>query len=67
LTAWRALFDDGIFTHPIVPPAVPAHACRIRVSMSAEHSPEQIERVLAAFERLSRTMSVRETGATAGA
>lgn len=67
LTAWRALFDDGIFTHPIVPPAVPAHACRIRVSMSAEHSPEQIERVLAAFERLSRSMAVRESRATASA
>lgn len=48
---WRLLFDNGIFTHPIVPPAVPPDRCRIRVSMSAEHTPEQIERVLAAFAK----------------
>jgi 8-amino-7-oxononanoate synthase len=55
LLAWRTLFDHGVFTHPIVPPAVPLNACRIRVSMSAEHTDEQIERVLSAFEHLART------------
>jgi 8-amino-7-oxononanoate synthase len=55
LVAWRTLFDHGVFTHPIVPPAVPLNACRIRVSMSAEHTDEQIERVLSAFEHLART------------
>ena len=50
---WRALFDDGVFTHPIVPPAVSPTSCRLRVSMSAEHSDEQVERVLAAFERIA--------------
>jgi 8-amino-7-oxononanoate synthase len=59
MTVWRALFDDGVFTHPIVPPAVPDHACRIRVSLSAEHSDEQIERVLGAFERVSALLSLR--------
>lgn len=58
MSAWRALFDLDVFTHPIIPPAVPAHACRIRVSMSAEHTPEQIERVLAAFAELAKRGSV---------
>lgn len=58
MTTWRALFDQGVFTHPIIPPAVPAHSCRIRVSMSAEHTDDQIERVLAAFERVARSMSL---------
>ena len=53
---WRVLFDNGVFSHPIVPPAVPANACRIRVSMSAEHTPEQIERVLEAFACVARTL-----------
>jgi 8-amino-7-oxononanoate synthase len=50
---WRELFDLGVFAHPIVPPAVPANASRIRVSMSAEHTDEQIERVLDAFARVA--------------
>jgi 8-amino-7-oxononanoate synthase len=54
LTMWRALFDQGVFTHPIVPPAVPPDRCRIRVSMSAEHSDEQIDRVLAAFAKAAK-------------
>jgi len=58
LTVWRALFDLGIFTHPIVPPAVPVNACRIRVSMCAEHSHEQVERVLDAFAQVARDLSL---------
>lgn len=54
MRVWRSLFDDGVFSHPIVPPAVPATACRIRVSMSAEHTPEQVRRVLDAFARVAK-------------
>ncbi|HEY7393976.1 MAG TPA: aminotransferase class I/II-fold pyridoxal phosphate-dependent enzyme [Gemmatimonadaceae bacterium] len=62
MATWRALFDNGVFTHPIIPPAVPAHACRIRVSMSAEHSEKQIDRVLAAFEQVALSpVSVQAT------
>jgi 8-amino-7-oxononanoate synthase len=56
LQLWRAVFEEGVFTHPIVPPAVPPTSCRLRVSMSAEHSDEQVDRVLGAFERVARTM-----------
>jgi 8-amino-7-oxononanoate synthase len=55
---WRALMDDGVFTHPIVPPAVAPNSCRIRISMSAEHTDEQIDRVLGAFERAARAVLV---------
>jgi 8-amino-7-oxononanoate synthase len=58
MRVWRSLFDDGVFSHAIAPPAVPATACRIRVSMSSEHTAEQIEKVLGAFERVSRTSLV---------
>ena len=54
LMAWRALFDAGVFTHPILPPAVPSNACRIRVSMSAEHTDEQVDRVLEGFAVLAK-------------
>jgi 8-amino-7-oxononanoate synthase len=55
---WRALFDFGVFAHPIMPPAVPANASRIRVSMSAEHSGEQVEHVLDAFARVAKNVAV---------
>jgi 8-amino-7-oxononanoate synthase len=51
---WRALFDEGVFTHTIAPPAVSATSCRLRVSMSAEHTDDQVDRVLDAFERAGR-------------
>src|SRR5262249_14530418 len=64
MSAWRALFDLGVFTHPIIPPAVPAHSCRIRVSMSAEHTSEQIDRVLDAFASLSSQQRLSSRGGT---
>src|SRR5688572_30626510 len=59
---WRALFDLGVFAHPIVPPAVPANASRIRVSMSPEHTDEQIEQVLDAFARVAKKVPVSWAG-----
>ena len=57
--ALRALFDAGVFTHPIVPPAVPVNSARLRVSMSAEHSTDQVDRVLDAFAQVARTEALR--------
>jgi len=65
---WKALIDQGIFTHPIVPPAVPPNECRIRISMSSEHSDEQIDRVLAAFEQVAKGLAAhRGTSISASA
>jgi 8-amino-7-oxononanoate synthase len=49
IVLWRALFDQGIFTNPVIPPAVPEHSCRLRISMMATHTDEQIDFVLDAF------------------
>lgn len=46
---WRALYDRGVFVHPVIPPAVPPNSCLIRVSVTAAHSEEHVERVLDAF------------------
>jgi len=58
LVTWRQLFDDGVFAHPIVPPAVPPDSCRIRISMTAEHTDAQVDRVLEAFERIMGSESL---------
>lgn len=49
IVLWRSLFDQGIFTNPVIPPAVPEHSCRLRISMMATHTNTQIDFVLDAF------------------
>jgi len=55
---WRRLFDDGVFTNPIAPPAVPAAACRLRTSLMATHTDQQIDACLEAFGRIGRELGV---------
>src|SRR3990172_11920264 len=40
---WRRVFDAGVFTNPVVPPAVPPAECRLRTSLMATHSADQID------------------------
>jgi 8-amino-7-oxononanoate synthase len=54
LRIWRYLFDAGVFVLPVVPPAVPPNECCIRLSMTAEHTFEQIDRVVDAFAEAVR-------------
>jgi 8-amino-7-oxononanoate synthase len=55
---WKALFDAGIFTNPVLPPAVPENACRLRTSVMATHTREQLDRVLDAFQRVGRHLGI---------
>jgi 8-amino-7-oxononanoate synthase len=49
---WRALFDEGVFTNPVLPPAVPESSCRLRTSVMATHTRDQLDRILDAFTRV---------------
>lgn len=55
---WRELFDAGVFTNPVAPPAVPASQCRLRTSLMATHSFDQVDRCLEAFEKVGRRLNV---------
>jgi len=55
---WRKLFDAGVFTNPVVPPAVPPSQCRLRTSLMATHTEEQIDRALETFGRLGKELGV---------
>ena len=55
---WRRLFDAGVFTNPVVPPAVPPDQCRLRTSVMATHTFEQIDFALEQFHRLAKEMGV---------
>ncbi|HKJ93072.1 MAG TPA: aminotransferase class I/II-fold pyridoxal phosphate-dependent enzyme [Longimicrobiales bacterium] len=58
LVFWKELFDAGVFTNPVTPPAVPEHACRLRISMMATHTDEHVDRVLEAFAQVGKQMAV---------
>jgi 8-amino-7-oxononanoate synthase len=55
---WRKLFDAGVFTNPVVPPAVPPSQCRLRTSLMATHTPAQIDRALEAFAHIGKELGV---------
>ncbi|MGE0432800.1 MAG: 8-amino-7-oxononanoate synthase, partial [Planctomycetota bacterium] len=61
---WRALLDAGVFTNPVISPAVPENACRLRTSYMATHTDEQLDFVLDQIIRVGREFKVmNEVGA----
>jgi 8-amino-7-oxononanoate synthase len=55
---WRQLYDAGVFTNPVVPPAVPPDQCRLRASLMATHTSDQIDMVLETFGRLGKKVGL---------
>jgi 8-amino-7-oxononanoate synthase len=55
---WRKLFEAGVFTNPVVPPAVPPSQCRLRTSLMATHTAQQIDHALEVFARLGKELGV---------
>ena len=55
---WRKLFDAGVFTNPVVPPAVPPSQCRLRASLMATHTADQIDFALEAFAKIGKELEV---------
>jgi 8-amino-7-oxononanoate synthase len=52
----RRLWDEGLFVQGIRPPTVPEGTSRLRVTLTAAHEPNQIERLVAALgDALGRT------------
>ncbi len=55
---WRRLFDAGVFTNPVMPPAVQPTQCRLRTSVMATHTFEQIDFCLDQFASIGRELGV---------
>ena len=55
---WKKLFDAGVFTNPVVPPAVPEGSCRLRTSFMATHTDEQLDFVLETVEEIGQALGV---------
>ncbi|HHK73800.1 MAG TPA: aminotransferase class I/II-fold pyridoxal phosphate-dependent enzyme, partial [Rhizobiales bacterium] len=52
------LMEEGIYVTGFFYPVVPKGQARIRTQMSAAHSPAQIDRAVAAFERVGKELGV---------
>ncbi len=55
---WKALFQNGVFTNPVIAPAVPANTSRIRTSVMATHTDDQLDRVLTIFKETGKEMGL---------
>jgi 8-amino-7-oxononanoate synthase len=58
VTMWQALLDGGLYVNMARPPATPAGTFLLRCSLCAEHTPDQIARVLTMFETAGRAVGV---------
>jgi 8-amino-7-oxononanoate synthase len=55
---WKLLRESGIFTNPVIYPAVPKGEALIRTSYSATHSDEELDTVLESFKRCGKQLGV---------
>lgn len=52
INCWEALLDAGVYVNLVVPPASPSTNFLLRNSVSAAHSGEQVDRIIAAYAGL---------------
>lgn len=57
---WNALLQNGVYLNLAIPPATPENKSLLRSSVSAAHTPEQIDAVLAVFEQLGQEFGLLE-------
>ena len=50
IAKWNALFDAGVYVNMAIPPGTPNRLCLLRCSVSAAHSFDEIDRIIAVFK-----------------
>jgi 8-amino-7-oxononanoate synthase len=55
---WKALFEGGAFTNPVVSPATPPGRALIRVSCMATHTPAILDRALEIFRQAGKSTGI---------
>ena len=55
---WQTLLENGLYVNLARPPATPAGTFLLRCSLCAEHTPEQIQRVLGMFKAAGQAVGV---------
>lgn len=57
---WKALFEEGLFTNPVIPPGVPPNKSLLRTSYMATHTRPQLERALDILDVVGHRLDILE-------
>lgn len=57
LLAWKQLLEHGVYVNLVLPPGAPQGVCLLRCSVSAAHTPAQIDTILRQFAAI-RTIAL---------
>jgi len=58
LIFWKKLYQAGVFTNPVVSPAVASGGEMLRTSYMATHTDEMIDKALDIFERIGKELGI---------
>jgi len=53
-TLWKVLYENGLFTNPVVSPAVPPNRALLRVVVTATHTKAHLDKALDIFETCAK-------------
>jgi 8-amino-7-oxononanoate synthase len=63
IAMWQALLAAGVYVNLVLPPACRPDACLLRTSYTAAHSDDDVDRALAIFEQVGRSLRVIDAAA----
>ncbi len=61
VAAWNRLLESGIYVNLALPPGTPGGLCLLRCSVSAAHTPAQIDEACARFARVAEELDLHAT------
>lgn len=56
--AWKMCLEMGLYTNPVIEPAVPPNCCLLRTSYMATHTDEQIDRAIDILANVGRSLKL---------
>jgi len=55
---WKELLKEGVFTNPVIPPAVPENTARLRTSVMATHTEDLLSQALEIFGKVGKRLGI---------
>jgi 8-amino-7-oxononanoate synthase len=55
---WKELFENGVYTNPVLSPAVPSDRTMLRTSFMAIHTDQELDRAAEIMQRMGRKVGV---------